>query len=316
VRSSSSTRATLQFVIIRAGFGGWGGYTTLTESGKPKDTSLLCPGPRRREHEHRRQGHCISGQGDADRPLHRRRRASSSISISTKSCPLNFGESLAVVSNANAWEPSTAAQLSWSEGDIWQGQVEVDGIETLEFKLVKVGGDGAVIEWEEGENKQVDVKGTKTLECSWGSSELQIAEKKATRKRSAPKKKAAAVVAEEPAVVAEEPAVVVAKSPRWSSKSPRWSPKTRRPPSVWSPRRPSAPGRSCTPSTKATTRRVRRTSPSGCTGSDDDDEAQPKRTNTCCYCCNEFFYYSSCAPVWTLYPCTWRTSEARGAWRE
>ena len=135
-------------------------------------------------------------------------RASSSISISTKSCPLNFGESLAVVSNANAWEPSTAAQLSWSEGDIWQGQVEVDGIETLEFKLVKVGGDGAVIEWEEGENKQVDVKGTKTLECSWGSSELQIAEKKATRKRSAPKKKAAAVVAEEPAVVAEEPAVV------------------------------------------------------------------------------------------------------------
>ena len=136
-------------------------------------------------------------------------RASSIISISTKSCPLNFGESLAVVSNANAWEPSTAAQLSWSEGDIWQGQVEVDGIETLEFKLVKVGGDGAVIEWEEGENKQVDVKGTKTLECSWGSSELQIAEKKATRKRSAPKKKAAAVVAEEPAVVvAEEPAVV------------------------------------------------------------------------------------------------------------
>ncbi len=135
-------------------------------------------------------------------------RASSSISISTKSCPLNFGESLAVVSNANAWEPSTAAQLSWSEGDIWQGQVEVDGIETLEFKLVKVGGDGAVIEWEEGENKQVDVKGTKTLECSWGSSELQIAEKKATRKRSAPKKKAAAVVAEEPAVVVEEPAVV------------------------------------------------------------------------------------------------------------
>jgi hypothetical protein len=127
---------------------------------------------------------------------------------------LNFGESLAVVSNANAWEPSTAAQLSWSEGDIWQGQVEVDGIETLEFKLVKVGGDGAVIEWEEGENKQVDVKGTKTLECSWGSSELQIAEKKATRKRSAPKKKAAAVVAEEPAaVVAEEPAAVVAEEP-------------------------------------------------------------------------------------------------------
>ena len=135
-------------------------------------------------------------------------RASSSISISTKSCPLNFGESLAVVSNANAWEPSTATQLSWSEGDIWQGQVEVDGIETLEFKLVKVGGDGAVIEWEDGENKQVDVKGTKTLECSWGSSELQVAEKKATRKRT-PKKKAAAVVAEEPTPVVEEPTPVV-----------------------------------------------------------------------------------------------------------
>ena len=148
-------------------------------------------------------------------------RASSSISISTKSCPLNFGESLAVVSNANAWEPSTAAQLSWSEGDIWQGQVEVDGIETLEFKLVKVGGDGAVIEWEEGDNKQVDVKGTKTLECSWGSSELQIAEKKATRKRSAPKKKAAAVVAEEPAVVVvEEPAVIVAEEPAVVAEEP------------------------------------------------------------------------------------------------
>ena len=68
-----------------------------------------------------------------------------------------------------------------------------------------------MIEWEGGDNKTVEVKGAKTLQCSWGSSELEMTEKKAPRKRSSsPKKKK--TVANEVAVADEVAAPVVAEA--------------------------------------------------------------------------------------------------------
>ena len=114
--------------------------------------------------------------------------AGRTVTIRTKPTPVEFGQSISVVSNVNSWETSMATELSWTEGDVWQGELEVPGDVHLEFKLVKMA-NGEVIEWEEGDNKSCAVsgKGSKMLECSWGSNELT--EKKAARKRSSPSKK-------------------------------------------------------------------------------------------------------------------------------
>ncbi len=147
--------------------------------------------------------------------------AAKTVTIRTKPTPVEFGQSISVVSNVNSWETSTATTLSWTEGDVWQGELEVPGDVNLEFKLVKMA-NGEVIEWEEGENKSfvVSGKGSKMLECSWGSNELT--ETKAARKRSSSssskKKKEEEDVAVESAVavestVAVESAVAVETAP-------------------------------------------------------------------------------------------------------
>jgi len=135
--------------------------------------------------------------------------AAKTVTIRTKPTPVEFGQSISIVSNVNSWETSTATTLSWTEGDVWQGELEVPGDVNLEFKLVKMA-NGEVIEWEEGENKSfvVSGKGSKMLECSWGSNELT--ETKAARKRK--KKKEEEDVAVESAVVVES-AVAVETAP-------------------------------------------------------------------------------------------------------
>ena len=134
--------------------------------------------------------------------------AAKTVTIRTKPTPVEFGQSISIVSNVNSWETSTATTLSWTEGDVWQGELEVPGDVNLEFKLVKMA-NGEVIEWEEGENKSfvVSGKGSKMLECSWGSNELT--ETKAARKR---KKKEEEDIAVESAVVVES-AVAVESAP-------------------------------------------------------------------------------------------------------
>jgi hypothetical protein len=115
--------------------------------------------------------------------------AGKTVTIRTKPTPVEFGQSISVVSNANSWETSAATELSWTEGDVWQGELKVPSdVASLEFKLVKMA-NGEVIEWEEGENKScvVSGKGSKILECTWGTNEVM--EKKAARKRSSSSKK-------------------------------------------------------------------------------------------------------------------------------
>jgi hypothetical protein len=132
--------------------------------------------------------------------------------IKTAPHPVEFGQSLGVVSNANAWETSSASPLQWTDGDVWEGDVEVPAdLGTFEFKFVVLAG-GEVIQWEDGGNKICDVKKKgKTLECSWGTAELkEVEEKTATRKRSSsPKKKKVEPVPAAEDVAIEEPTPVV-----------------------------------------------------------------------------------------------------------
>ena len=132
-----------------------------------------------------------AGNGASRRPgaLRISAMAGKTVTIRTKPTPVEFGQSISVVSNANSWETSAATELSWTEGDVWQGELKVPSdVASLEFKLVKMA-NGEVIEWEEGENKScvVSGKGSKILECTWGTNEVM--EKKAARKRSSSSKK-------------------------------------------------------------------------------------------------------------------------------
>ena len=66
-----------------------------------------------------------------------------------------FGEHLRVVGNVaelGAWNPSSAPALSWNDGDVWTGSVEVAG--AASFKFVVFGGDGDPL-WEEGDDRKL-----------------------------------------------------------------------------------------------------------------------------------------------------------------
>jgi hypothetical protein len=66
-----------------------------------------------------------------------------------------FGEHLRVVGNVaelGAWNPSSAPALSWNDGDVWTGSVELSG--DASFKFVVFGGDGDPL-WEEGDDRKL-----------------------------------------------------------------------------------------------------------------------------------------------------------------
>jgi hypothetical protein len=141
---------------------------------------------------------------------------SSEVTYKIKTTPheVEFGQSLGVVSNANMWDTGSVTSLEWSDGNVWQGAVTVPAdLGTFEFKFVVLS-NGEVVEWEECDNKscKVNKKGT-TIECSWGVTELkELEKKKATRKKSLPKKKK--IVADvAPAPHSEEPVVAATIDP-------------------------------------------------------------------------------------------------------
>jgi hypothetical protein len=114
------------------------------------------------------------------------------------------------------WEVAFGVALDWTEGDNWQGTIELPESEiALEFKLVKVAGDDYCA-WEDGANRHVNIPDgveAVTIVAPWGdasatevhvtSPAAQTAAKKATKsttgtkKRKSSKKKEAAVVGAE-----------------------------------------------------------------------------------------------------------------------
>lgn len=75
-----------------------------------------------------------------------------------------YGHAVALVGDAPSlgeWDPARAALLQWSEGDVWQGELEVEGAAPgLEFKFVELRtDDGSVVEWAPGANVAVAARG-------------------------------------------------------------------------------------------------------------------------------------------------------------
>jgi hypothetical protein len=136
-----------------------------------------------------------------------------SYTVRCKPHPLEFGQSLAIVSNVHDWDVGSAVTLGWKEGDLWEGIVDVPvDAGVFEFKLVTVADDG-VLEWEGSENKVVkvfkkDVKKGASVECEWNSGNVMVVSADGKTKKTAPKKKKPDSVTE-PVSVVEEPVSVV-----------------------------------------------------------------------------------------------------------
>lgn len=99
--------------------------------------------------------------------------------IRCKPHAVEFGQSIAVVSNVHDWDVDHATVLDWKEGNNWEGCVEVP-VDTgvFEFKLVTLG-DGQVLEWESSDNKVLkvlkkDVKKGVFVDCAWDSDDISI----------------------------------------------------------------------------------------------------------------------------------------------
>lgn len=124
-----------------------------------------------------------------------------SYTIHCKPHPVEFGQSLAIVSNVHGWDVGSAVVLEWKEGDTWEGCVDVPvDAGVFEFKLVTVADDG-VLEWEGSENKVVkvfkkDVKKGASVECEWNSGNVLVISADGKTKKTVAKKKKSSSVSE------------------------------------------------------------------------------------------------------------------------
>eukprot|EP00191_Tetraselmis_sp_GSL018_P020771 CAMPEP_0177592142 /NCGR_PEP_ID=MMETSP0419_2-20121207/8393_1 /TAXON_ID=582737 /ORGANISM="Tetraselmis sp., Strain GSL018" /LENGTH=365 /DNA_ID=CAMNT_0019082971 /DNA_START=227 /DNA_END=1321 /DNA_ORIENTATION=- len=74
---------------------------------------------------------------------------------------LQYGSNLYVVGNTEAlgaWNTSRAQPLTWSEGDVWQGVVEICKGDQIEYKYLIRSKDGLQEEWQPGVNQVLCVE--------------------------------------------------------------------------------------------------------------------------------------------------------------
>jgi len=72
---------------------------------------------------------------------------------------VKFGQHLRVVGSApelGGWNPASAPELSWNDGDVWTGSVALAG--DAAFKFCVFGGDGEPL-WEDGDDRKVGAGG-------------------------------------------------------------------------------------------------------------------------------------------------------------
>jgi hypothetical protein len=75
---------------------------------------------------------------------------------------VEWGDKLCVVGNHNtlgSWKLDKARELSWNEGDVWTGEIELPDNTDIEFKVVTVKGIGSP-EWENGNNRTLNANGS------------------------------------------------------------------------------------------------------------------------------------------------------------
>ena len=86
-----------------------------------------------------------------------------------------MGDEVRVVGSHAAlglWDAGRAARMAWSEGGVWDCEVELPAGTVQEYKYVVCGPDGAVKQWQEGNNGVIpvplDAREPVTLQDSWG----------------------------------------------------------------------------------------------------------------------------------------------------
>ena len=85
------------------------------------------------------------------------------------------GEDVRVVGDLQelgAWDASQGLALQWHPGNVWRGSVQLPAGAQFMYKLVKAGADGVCVEWEEGEDRILDLRELPTSGVSasvlWG----------------------------------------------------------------------------------------------------------------------------------------------------
>jgi len=132
-------------------------------------------------------------------------------------CPCAFGESMAVVGSApalGAWSPAGALQLTWNDGHVWSGAVEVARGERVEFKFLRATPHGPPA-WEPAENRHADVPAGAAAElvveaAGWGLPEVTLVGAAPPPAASAPPPAALAAVDGAAAAAAAEAAAAAA----------------------------------------------------------------------------------------------------------
>eukprot|EP00884_Botryococcus_braunii_P010877 jgi/Botrbrau1/19791/Bobra.0124s0039.1 len=72
-----------------------------------------------------------------------------------------FGQSIRVVGSDPAlgeWRLEKAAQMSWSEGDMWKASVKLQGGQVYEYKYALVNSQGQPVNWQKGNNSVLALK--------------------------------------------------------------------------------------------------------------------------------------------------------------
>lgn len=57
-----------------------------------------------------------------------------------------------------AWDASQGLALQWHPGHVWKGSVAIPADAQFSYKLVQAGADGVCIEWEEGDDRSLDLQ--------------------------------------------------------------------------------------------------------------------------------------------------------------
>lgn len=90
---------------------------------------------------------------------------------------VSYGDSIKVVGNHSSlgeWNADGGANLTWSEGNIWRGQIDVASNARLEFKIVKSTGYGEQ-HWEQCDNRTLELDSDDSVDVvmEWGCLEVR-----------------------------------------------------------------------------------------------------------------------------------------------
>jgi len=130
----------------------------------------------------------------------------------------DFGQNLAIVGSEHqlgAWDVTKGVALRWSDGDVWQGEIEMDSRAAhtrMEYKYVVRDSDGTAVSWMPGENVCLEMPGldahTVVVADAWdGSQTVEIVSRPEVEKETEVIAQQATSTSHAEAPVEETPAI-------------------------------------------------------------------------------------------------------------